>query len=73
MTMVQDYLGYEYIVSQMCHRQNACIRCMDDTMWVQLKREPGPSKSIYMGHRRWLSKSDPWKKCGDLFNGGVEL
>ena len=25
-----------------------------------------------MGHQRWLEKDDPWRKCGDLFNGKAE-
>jgi hypothetical protein len=49
MTTVQDYHGYGYIASQVCHRHNACIRCMDDTTWVQLNRELGSSKTVYMG------------------------
>ena len=28
---------------------------------------------MYMRHRRWLKKDDPWRKHGDLFNGLAEL
>ena len=29
LTMVQDYLSYGYIVGQVCHGYNGCVRCMD--------------------------------------------
>jgi hypothetical protein len=29
-------------------------------------------KIMYMGHRRWLEKDDPWRNLGDLFNGEAE-
>ena len=45
---------------------------MDDTTSLQLSKDGGSSKIVYMGHRRWLEKDDPWRKCGDLFNGKAE-
>ena len=45
---------------------------MDDTTSLQLSKDGGSSKIMYMGHRRWLEKDDPWRKCGDLFNGKAE-
>ena len=30
-TIVQDYLGYGYVASQVCHGYSGCMRCMDDT------------------------------------------
>ena len=44
---------------------------MDDTKSLQLPIL-GSSKTMYMGHRRWLEPDDPWRKRGDLFNGEVE-
>ncbi|KAK1565940.1 hypothetical protein QYE76_007682, partial [Lolium multiflorum] len=38
----------------------------------QLGKDPGSSKTVYMGHRRWLQKTDPWRKRGDLFDGTNE-
>jgi hypothetical protein len=74
LTTVQDYLGYGYIACQVCHEHNACMKCMDDTMWLQLKKFPGSSKTIYVGHQRWLAnKKDPWRRHGELFNGEDEL
>jgi hypothetical protein len=74
LTTVQDYLGYGYIACQVCHRHNACVKCMDDTTWLQLKKFPGSSKTVYVGHRRWLTnKKDPWRRRGELFNGEDEL
>ncbi|KAK1679748.1 hypothetical protein QYE76_040596 [Lolium multiflorum] len=31
-----------------------------------------PGFNVYMGHRRWLQKTDPWRKRGDLFDGTNE-
>ena len=45
---------------------------MDDTTSLQLSKDGGSSKIVYMGHRRWLEKDDPWRKRGDLFNGKAE-
>src|SRR5664279_3217142 len=56
-------LGYGYF---------ACVRCMDDTTYLQLKKDLGSSKTVYIGHRRWLPKNDPWRRRGDLFNGEDE-
>ena len=71
-TTVQDYLGYGYISGQVCHGYCGCTRCMDDTTSQQLSKDGGSSKIVYMGHRRWLEKDDPWRKRGDLFNGKAE-
>ena len=45
---------------------------MDDTTYLQLPKEPRSSKTVYMGHRRWLEKDDPWRRRGELFNGENE-
>ncbi|KAK1646310.1 hypothetical protein QYE76_064115 [Lolium multiflorum] len=71
-TTVQDYLGYGYISCQVCHGHKACVRCMEETMFLQLGKDPGSSKTVYMGHQRWLQKTDPWRKRGDLFDGTNE-
>ncbi|KAK1629083.1 hypothetical protein QYE76_003398 [Lolium multiflorum] len=71
-TTVQDYLGYGYISCQVCHGHKACVGCMEETMFLQLGKDPGSSKTVYMGHRRWLQKTDPWRKRGDLFDGTHE-
>ncbi|KAK1613292.1 hypothetical protein QYE76_036965 [Lolium multiflorum] len=55
-TTVQDYLGYSYISCQVCHGH----------------KDPSSSKTVYMGHRRWLHKTDPWRKRGDMFDGTNE-
>ena len=56
-------------------RYYGCTRCMDDTMSQQLTstKDGGSGKIMYMGHRRWLEKDDPWRKRGDLLNGLAEL
>ena len=71
-TTVQDYLGYGYVAGQVCHGYCRCTRCMDDTTYLQLSKDGGSLKIMYMGHRRWREKDDPWRKHGDLFNGKVE-
>ena len=70
-TTVHDYLGYGYVSGQVCHEHCGCTRCMDDTTSLRLP-VPGSSKTVYMGHRRWLEPDDPSRKRGDLFNGEVE-
>ena len=37
---------------------------MDDTTSLQLSKDGGSSKIVYLGHRRWLEKDDPWRKRG---------
>src|SRR3954468_16444343 len=70
---VHDYLGHGYVAGQVCHEHCGCTRCMDDPTFMQLKKDPGSSKTVYTGHRRWLHKDDPWRRRGDLFNGEDEL
>jgi hypothetical protein len=67
-TMVHDYLGYGYVSVQVCHGQNGCVKCMDDTTFRQLPRYD-PSKTIFMGHQRWLAEDDEWRTWADLFDG----
>jgi hypothetical protein len=57
------------VVREFC----ACVRCMDDTTYHQLEKDPGSSKTMFIGHRRWLRKDNPWRKHKDLFNGKIEL
>ncbi|KAK1632145.1 hypothetical protein QYE76_006460 [Lolium multiflorum] len=72
LTTVHDFLGYGYVAGQVVHGFNACVRCMDDTTYRQLDRDPGSSKTVFMGHRRWLREDDPWRKRKDLFDGQDE-
>jgi hypothetical protein len=46
---------------------------MDNTTYHQLQKDPCSLKTVFIGHRRWLRKDDPWRRCKDLFNGKVEL
>ena len=68
LTTVHDYLGYGYLAGQVVHGFSGCVRCMDDTTYRQLDRDPGSSKTVFMGHRRWLrdDDDDPWRKRKDL-------
>src|SRR4051812_32722253 len=43
------------------------------SMVIQRPTQPGSSKTVYNRHRMWLPENDPWRKCGDLFNGKDEL
>jgi hypothetical protein len=72
-TTVHDYLGCGYVSRQVVHGYCACIRCMDDTTYHQLQKDPCSSKTVFIGHRRWLRKDDPWRRHKDLVNGKVEL
>ncbi|KAK1685438.1 hypothetical protein QYE76_046286 [Lolium multiflorum] len=72
LTTVHDFLDYGYVAGQVVHGFNACVRCMDDTTYRQLDRDPGSSKTVFMGHRRWLREDDPWRKRKDLFDGQDE-
>ena len=71
-TTVQDYPGCGYISGQVIQGFCACVRCMDNTSYLQLEKDPGSSKTVFMAHRRWLGKNDPWRKRGDLFDGKSE-
>lgn len=33
---------------------------------------PFASKTVFMGHRRWLRDDDPWRKRKDPFDGETE-
>ena len=69
---VHDLPGCGYVSGQVVQGHHACIRCMDGTCYLQLPKE-GSSKTVFMGHRRWLpNKKDPWRKRGDLFNNEDE-
>jgi hypothetical protein len=41
--------------------------------FLQLGKDPRSLKTVYMRHRMWLPKNDPWRRRGDLFNGKDEL
>ena len=69
---VHDYLGYRYVAGQVVHGFSGCVRCMDDTMYRQLDRDPDSMKTMFMGHRRWLRDNDSWRKRKDLFDGETE-
>ena len=51
-TTVQDYLDYGYLSGQVCHGYCGCTRCMDDTTSLQLSKDGGSAKIMYMGHQR---------------------
>jgi hypothetical protein len=73
-TTVQDYLGYGYIACHVCHGHGACVKCMENTTFKQLQKDPGSSKTVYPGHRRWLTNmKDPWRKARELFDGKDEI
>lgn len=69
--VVHDNLGYGYVAGQVVHGFCACGRCMDDTTYRQLDRDPRSLKTVFMGHRRWLHDIDAWRKRKDLFDGNV--
>src|SRR4051812_44360483 len=46
---------------------------MDKTPHLQLPKDPGSSKTVFQGTRKWLHMDHPWRKRGDLFNGKDEL
>ena len=50
LTTVHDYLGYEYLAGQVAHGFSGCVRCMNDTTYHQLDRDPGSSKTMFMEH-----------------------
>src|SRR3954467_1800876 len=68
-TTVQDYLGLGYFSGQVVQGFYACVRCMDNTTYRQLEKDPGSSKIVFQGSRRWLPKKHPWRKLGHLFDG----
>ena len=48
LTTVHDYLGYGYLAGQVVHGFSGCVRCMDDTTYRQLYRDPGSSKTVFI-------------------------
>ena len=72
-TTVQDYLGLGYFSGQVVQGLCACVRCMDNTTYRQLEKDPGSSKTVFQGSRRWLPKKHAWRKLGHLFDGSEEL
>ena len=73
LTTVQDYQAYGYVACQVNHGFSACVKCMDKTPHLQLPRDPGSSKTVFQGTRKWLRMDHPWRKRGDLFNGENEF
>src|SRR4051812_27854760 len=43
---VHDYLGHGYVAGQVCYGHWGCMRCMDDPTFMQLKKDPGSSKTV---------------------------
>jgi hypothetical protein len=41
------------------------------TTFRQLPRD-GSSKTVFMGHQRWLAEDDKWRTRADLFDGTEE-
>jgi hypothetical protein len=41
---------------------------MEEMAFEQLGKDHGSSKTVYMGHRRWLNQNDPWRNHGDMFD-----
>ena len=72
-TTVQDYPGYGYFSGQVIQGFCACVRCMDNTTYRQLEKDPGSSKTVFQGSRRWLPKDHSRRKLGHLFDGSEEL
>ena len=70
-TTVQDYLGYGYVAGQVCHGHNGCVKCMDNTSFLQLPVE-GSRKTVFNGHRRWLRHDDVWRRRKYLFDNTEE-
>src|SRR3954463_8967483 len=68
-----DYLELGYFSGQVVQGFCACVRCMDNTTYRQLEKDPGSSKTMFQGSRRWLPKKHPWRKLGHLFDGSEEL
>ena len=50
LTTVHDYLDYGYVAGHVAHAFSRCFRCIDDTKYRQLDRDPGSSKTVFMGH-----------------------
>src|SRR4051812_5380308 len=46
-TTVQDYLGLGYFSGQVVQVFCACVRCMDNTTYRQLEKDPGSSKTVF--------------------------
>ena len=46
LTTVHDYLSYGYLAGQVVHEFSGCVRCMDDTTYRQLDRDPRSSKTV---------------------------
>ena len=71
LTTIHDYLGYRYIFGEACHGHCGCVKCMDDTSFWQLSKKDN-SKTVFMGHRRWLHKDGEWRNREDLFDNTDE-
>src|SRR3954462_14629258 len=61
-TTVHDYLGYVYFSGQVVQGFYASVRCMDNKTYRQLPKDPGYSKTMFQGSRRWLPKKHAWRK-----------
>ena len=69
LTCVHDYPANGNTSGQVTHGFRACTKCGENTTSQQL---PASSKIVYMGHRKWLDRKDPWRDDKESFNGKTE-
>ncbi|KAJ9545766.1 hypothetical protein OSB04_025473 [Centaurea solstitialis] len=66
---INDFPAYGNLSGYSTKGEKACPICEDDTHALRLKN---CGKHVYMGHRRSLPKSHPYRKLKSLFNGKTE-
>ena len=65
---INDYPAL-FSVSGQIKGKTACVICLSGTKYVYLK---GSTKTVYMGHRRWLLRSHKYRKMAEYFDGTNE-
>ncbi|XP_031116564.1 uncharacterized protein LOC116020223 [Ipomoea triloba] len=63
---INDFPAYGNLSGYSVKGHKACPICEDNTCYHQLVHG---RKTVYMGHRRFLDKSDPYRRLKKAFNG----
>ncbi|XP_027337270.1 uncharacterized protein LOC113850963 [Abrus precatorius] len=66
---INDFPAYENLSGYSIRRQYACPICEEKRYYIRLEH---CHKNVFMGHRRWLSKSHPFRTMKKAFSGSYE-
>ncbi|XP_059632538.1 uncharacterized protein LOC132275143 [Cornus florida] len=69
MWTISDFPAFSNLSGHVTKGKKACPTCSDDTCSRRLNCS---TKTVYLGHRRWLSPTHPFRKKKSWFDGSEE-